>query len=170
MCRSTKNDENFEESIGRNLSFRGFFFDLYKFIDQFVVFSALISPTTTTCLTDTDIRQIFTSNINSPLYVGIYGNSDLSNSDSRVEVIRCLSEIGSSDRPTCETGTFPSVSSGQCYVRLDIQIGYANTGAVTNPQQIIGTVVFHYQRLVSSMSFPKRFFRFCFSRQQQQRL
>jgi hypothetical protein len=87
----------------------------------------------------------------SALYVAVYGNSDPSNiTGNWLQAMSCTSEIGSSDVPVCQTGFLPSSpSSDQCYIRLDIQIAYANIGSVTNPQPVLGAVVFHYQRVVS---------------------
>ncbi|CAF1180887.1 unnamed protein product [Adineta steineri] len=74
------------------------------------------------------------------------GNSDPSNlSDDWLPIIFCTSQIGSSSGAVCQNGSMPSISSSSCYTRLDIQIAYANIGAVTNPQPILGAVIFHYQ-------------------------
>jgi hypothetical protein len=82
--------------------------------------------------------------------VAAYGNSDASNiADHWLPVTFCTSEIGSSNEAVCQTSSVPSPSAGQCYNRLDIQIAYANIGSVTNPQHILGAVIFHYQRVVS---------------------
>ena len=76
------------------------------------------------------------------------GSSDTSNiGNAWLPVITCTSEIGSSDAPVCQSGSLPTLTT-QCYVRLDIQIAYANIGAVANAQPVLGAVIFNYQRLV----------------------
>jgi hypothetical protein len=84
------------------------------------------------------------------LYVAAYGNPDPSNITGYwLPVTFCTSETGSSNDPVCQPVSVSTPTSGQCYNRLDIQIAYANIGSVTNPQPILGAVVFHYQRVVS---------------------
>lgn len=88
------------------------------------------------------------------LEVAAGGNIDPANTigSNWLTVTHCTSEIGSSDEPVCQSGSVPDPSPSQCYIRLDIQVVYANIGSVINPQPIIGSVVFHYQRVVSIMS------------------
>ncbi len=90
-----------------------------------------------------------------------YGNPDPSNITGYwLPVTLCTSEIGSNSQPVCQTGSVPSPSAAQCYIRLDIQIAYANIGSVTNPQPILGAVIFHYQRVVSKKVFGLCLFSF----------
>jgi hypothetical protein len=96
------------------------------------------------------------------LYVAAYGDPDPSNITGYwLPVIYCTSEIGSSSQPVCQTGSGPTPSATQCYTRLDVQIAYANIGAVTNPQPILGAVVFHFQRIVSE-KFLDYIYLYCF--------
>lgn len=85
------------------------------------------------------------------LYVAAYGNPNPSNITGYwLPVQFCTSEIGSSVDPVCsESSSILNTVTSECYIRLDIQIIYANIGSVTNPQPILGAVVFHYQRTVS---------------------
>ena len=108
-----------------------------------------------TCPTTAELGTNFLGTILTNIYIGTYGNSDVANfnSDQWKQVTTCTSEIGSSDVPVCQTGLVPTVTANQCYVRLDIQIAYANIGAVANPQSVIGAVVFHYQRIVSKKKY-----------------
>lgn len=74
------------------------------------------------------------------------GSSDPTNtSDSWLPITYCTSQIGSTSGLVCQTNSVPSSSSGQCYIRLDVQIAFANFGSVTNPQPILGAVVYHFQ-------------------------
>ena len=103
----------------------------------------------TTCPSRTDLQTIFGLASVTDLYMGVYGNADPSNVTGHwVRVTSCTSEIGSSSPPDCQPGFLPNPSATQCYMRLDIQIAYANIGSVTNPQPVLGAVVFHYQRTV----------------------
>ena len=103
-----------------------------------------------TCPSRAELQTIFGLASVTDLYVGVYGNADPSNITGHwVKVTTCTSEIGSSDPPDCQAGFLPNPSATQCYARLDTQIAYANIGSVTNPQPVLGAVVFHYQRTVS---------------------
>ncbi|CAF4358472.1 unnamed protein product [Rotaria sp. Silwood2] len=85
------------------------------------------------------------------LYVAVDGNPNPSNiSGYWLPVTYCIFEIGSSNEPVCQQGSIPNPSIDQCYTRLDIQIAYANIGSVTNPQPILGAVVFHYQSVAKT--------------------
>ncbi len=79
--------------------------------------------------------------------MGVYGSSNSSNITNWLPVTFCTSTIGSTTGGVCQTNSVPS-SSGQCYTRLDIQIVYANFGSVTNPQAIIGGVIYNFQSVV----------------------
>jgi hypothetical protein len=98
------------------------------------------------------------------VFVAAYGNPDPANITGYwLPVTYCTSEIGSSNAPVCQQGSVPTPSSNQCYIRLDIQIAYANVGSVTNPQPVLGAVVFHYQRVVSEKFWIIFFFISTFS-------
>ncbi|CAF1117493.1 unnamed protein product [Rotaria sordida] len=98
------------------------------------------------CPNQTNLPNIFMPFNSFNLYVAAYGNANpLNISGYWLPVTYCIFEIGSSNEPVCQQGSIPSSSTNQCYIRLDIQIAYANIGSVTNPQPILGAVVFHYQ-------------------------
>jgi hypothetical protein len=98
--------------------------------------------------------------------VAAYGNPDPTNITGYwLPVTYCTSAIGSTNQPVCQTGSVPTLSAGQCYTRLDVQIAYANIGAVTNPQPILGAVVFHFQTIVSE-NFLDHVYLHCFYRVQ----
>jgi hypothetical protein len=87
------------------------------------------------------------------------GSSDPTNSsDSWITVQFCTSKIGSSNAPVCQTT--PTSTTGQCYIRLDVEIVFANFGSITNPQPIIGAVVYNFQSVVSRAYSKHAYFRF----------
>ncbi len=121
------------------------------------------SNTSSNCPNITNSSNILLPFSSSNLYVSAYGNPDPSNITGYwLPVTFCTSEIGSSAAPVCQTGSAPISSAGQCYNRLDIQIAYANIGSVTNPQPILGAVIFYYQRVVSEKFFDDIFYRLIF--------
>ena len=109
------------------------------------------------CLSASNLQANLNSSSPANLYFGIYGNSDLNTPSQWLQVTVCTSEIGSSAAPICQTGAVPD-QANQCYVRLDIQVAYANIGEVSNPQPVLGAVVLHYQSIVSTDGgiFPKK--------------
>ena len=117
---------------------------------MFILF-ILNSPTISeTCPNITIVPNIFIPFDSLDIRVAGRGNSNPSTiSDAWLSVTYCSFEIGSTNEPTCTTGSPPSLSSNECYTRLDIQIAYAKIGAVANSQPIIGAVAFHFQTLVS---------------------
>ncbi len=122
------------------------------------------SNTSSNCPTITNLTNILLPFSSPNLYVSAYGNPDPSNITGYwLPVTFCTSEIGSSAAAVCQTGSVPNSSASECYNRLDIQIAYANIGSVTNPQPILGAVIFHYQRVVSEKCLDHIFFICLFS-------
>lgn len=123
-----------------------------SFIIEYLFDSFFLTNSNNACPNITDSSSIFTPYTLSDLYVAAYGNPNPSNITGYwLRVQFCVSQIGSSTAPTCSNTSVPNISSVQCYTRQDIQITYANVGSVTNPQPILGAVVFYYQGLVSDL-------------------
>ncbi|CAF4501655.1 unnamed protein product [Rotaria socialis] len=100
------------------------------------------------CPNQAELSSIFLSFTSFNIYVAAYGNSDPSNiTGNWLPVTYCVYDIGSSNEPVCLSGSRPDPSGNECYTRMDIQIAYANIGSVSNPQPILGAVIFHYQRI-----------------------
>ncbi|CAF3636143.1 unnamed protein product [Rotaria sp. Silwood1] len=113
--------------------------------------SCLFSSTASEiCPNQTNLPNIFMPFNSFNLFVAANGNPNSSNISNWLPVTYCIFEIGSSNEPVCQQGSIPNSSTDQCYIRLDIQIAYANIGAVTNPQPILGAVVFHYQSVTKT--------------------
>lgn len=92
-------------------------------------------------------------------YVAAYIDSNPSNvTTDWLPVISCPSAIGSSDGVRCVLNPISNDSSGNCIVKLDIQISYTNIGSVLNPQHVLSAVIFNYQTLVCVYSYQL----FCF--------
>ena len=116
---------------------------------MFISFILDSSTTSNICPNITDLPNIFMPFNSFDLFVAANGSFDPSSiTDNWLRVTYCTYEIGSSNEPQCGQSV-SSVSEDQCYIRLDIQIAYANIGAINNAQPILGAVAFHYQRIVS---------------------
>ncbi len=124
-----------------------------------MIFDSL--TTSGSCPNISGSSNIFVPYTSTNLYVAAYGDPDPSNVTGYwLPVTFCTSVIGSTSGSVCQTGSVPSTSTGQCYIRLDIQIAFANIGSVTNPQPILGAVVFHYQSIVSKKFLDHVYFSF----------
>ncbi|CAF1309533.1 unnamed protein product [Didymodactylos carnosus] len=84
-------------------------------------------------------------NASEQFVIGAYGNSSVDNANDWLPVFYCTSSEGQTENPVCDTGYQPPNPNSPCITRLDIQIAYANIGSITNPQPVLGAVVFHYQ-------------------------
>ena len=111
----------------------------------FILF--LNSVASSTC---PDLHTLFMNVQATNLYVAAYSNPSFSNASTDwLPVITCTSELGSPASALCQLGLLVNLlSTGVCYVRLDIQIAYTNIGTIENPQAVLSAVIFNYQRIV----------------------
>ncbi len=103
-----------------------------------------------TASTCPDLHTLFMPVQATNLYVAAYSNPNYANASTDwLPVITCTSEAGSPDSRLCQLGLLVNLlSTGVCYIRLDIQVAYTNIGTVMNPQPVLSAVIFHYQRIV----------------------
>ena len=109
-----------------------------------------INASAANCPNINDVTNVLMPINATALRIAASGSPDSSTISSPwLSVTYCASETGSTGNAVCQQNSIPTWTIGQCYDRVDIQIAYANIGSVSNPQPIIGAVVFHYQRSVS---------------------
>ncbi|CAF1491043.1 unnamed protein product [Adineta ricciae] len=106
-----------------------------------------INASAANCPNINDVTNVLMPINATTLRIAASGSPDSSTISSPwLSVTYCVSETGSTADAVCQQNSIPTWTTGQCYDRVDIQIAYANVGSVSNPQPIIGAVVFHYQR------------------------
>ena len=126
-------------------------FDTYDTFDKRKKILKMSSEFSRGCLNATDFSSFLGLTDPSTLYVSNSGNPD-GTSNPWKHPLYCTSVIGSTDSVTCSSTAIPSLSASQCFTRVDIQISYANLGSVSNPQPILGEVIYHFQGLAATTS------------------